>query len=1731
MKTNKLVGIFCIFLLLSFPFSIAQADVNEEGTKGDAPKKDPNQQRAAIPVGGGEINFELDYPDIPEDLDIDENLELSGRDVFSSDIIINVNRYEPNVLTTNLIEEQNVPIFAFLSAAPAINLGDVPRITSMDVSVIGGGTKFVSGKPKYTPPPVYTYDDIGYITTWLKRIPKEEDVPARIDLKLKARIRFEGDVTAPMFGGKEKKLFREARTRDIFAEGRFIDPEFSIFGGRGYIRPAYIGPSLVRFDVYGSDGVRVGTLSANVGQESNSVSLVQGSNFPEDQVRIRVERIIDQSNDFVRFEVEGQEEIHNPGGSLGYHNDYYDQFGETLQEYQERLQTQGYYTGDPLGGIKESSWYVSNIFVPQGSDQSHHFVALKDVQSIEPQLNKLVLIYDSGESFSEEKVKEWYKKIYEKRGNEDETLRQKLRKQELESGLDEIGVYSKSAKNFLNGILPVLEPDEINKKVESTIEELKGSIDHDDREDNNFPKILEVSRGGDVSAEFRVYDRLQVPYQEGYIFDEAPFEPCIDNNNNKHYCKLERVSSDYVTISYPYRRDGGICERRQKTLNLNADYENYRTQNFIDAEQGYQNIPPSSFAQTRGDSFSDCGATIELININTNRQVEVTVLSGFRRGYTESIFNLHIPIEKRAINVSIDELEEKIESTQKLIDELDEYIEDLEKLVSAWSKVCLGVSAWFTIEAFLVGLPKYTKGTASGSTSVYEQEFTNGMVNGNKYYTKRYNNKSNMSQYQIYGVQDLKFYNQGKKPSNLQFVYDKEGNEYIWDPKQAKLVPAPKLKASADRHAVKIYKTDTGQYDIIFGVNEREKAIAFMRELGSKDLADKLREGMLNDMSSNGYYFRYTQGEALRLYQIRGNELDFQELRNTGELDDYKIAEYAKDMGSANQRLVYERMTNQFGRIRQAQVRGQKSVFFGGQSFNINDLGAIPKTKYRCEDVLGSKEKCSILFNACDPVVCPRSRCTLGGQYHTGVSGVIGSGLVGSLILCLPNFKEENGGVIVPICLSGILASLKGIKSHLESYKQCLETQITGGVVAGTCDKLRSIFICQFIWKEALTLLGAKRGLLNLFGAGATGGGSEYFENGIGGSLEEADEVVSFIINDYADDVFSAYRGRSLAEIGAEVCKASIAQRIPFLDAFVQEFATPQNPPQFTAYFEESPYAPTLGKSQYQVYFHIYAGTPRQDQVLNYIIYLKSFGSSPRLIVGRGILGEGESADETVDLIGDVGYQEICVMLNGLEQCGFGRVVSSSFLISGLDDYLAGLDLSRNIQTAAQCKTEPTAPVTYTLTTGALPFSRIRRVCSINNPGLGLGEERYWKRVGTCGINEQGIGLGDCWEFGDLNRYPELERQAMELSCIGGQICEPYETCDGKVLRTDRTGRACCVDGTCQRNEAFDFATSQLGEAGLSGGNLNTLRNEIENNQLNIESTDEQYFAKAIMLCQQGRVSQCEDQFKQIKNSNTKLYALSRLILGWIFLEGPDSIKDLTKAGGYLRAANDKKSFLDDSDKTKLERLMTTLEQKEKEKQKGESEEKESFKSKLFTFYNKASLLRKQYYVFESTRKEFDKILSKLDLARTNTPSNKDFFDTILGNITEIDIAQDDEYRLAIAEILSLIDKVNKKEEGNYVFTFEIIKTDFENSKAKLIQWNSNRENVPSIIDVNLLNRIDEILEGTDTPTARELVLKKLNQLKNTMRVEPPGDATLYLTKSLFEFMDELQDLINEEYK
>ena len=400
-----------------------------------------------------------------------------------------------------------------------------------------------------------------------------------------------------------------------------------------------------------------------------------------------------------------------------------------------------------------------------------------------------------------------------------------------------------------------------------------------------------------------------------------------------------------------------------------------------------------------------------------------------------------------------------------------------------------------------------------------------------------------------------------------------------------------------------------------------------------------------------------------------------------------------------------------------------------------------------CSDYMSPKD-CLLLFNVCDPVICPNDRCDFGGRYP--VRDVTQSGLIGSVALCLPNAQE---GIKVPICLSGVSASVQGYESVAESYRDCLQTSLDTGENVGICDQIHSVYMCEFVWRQAqpLAKLAVPKVLGLISGETNIRGGAEYMR--IEAAWENTKESISYFTDFYSVNSYNAFKARTTDSVGTDICRSFVSQVYPTSGGIFNSIIEADSPAQFHASYDEILFTTATfpSTSHYKVNYHIYAG---EDQGAYYRVYFRgapdstyfqSIGSGRA--VDSGFIPAGEYASETIDFTAPSGYKELCVVVNNQEECGFKEVTTSFAKNFVKDQYIERQILENDITTERAC-ISGTADI-YSLTNLNVQegvddlispeiYNRgVIRICSTDNPGsasdpyYGTPDQR-WVEMGYC---------------------------------------------------------------------------------------------------------------------------------------------------------------------------------------------------------------------------------------------------------------------------------------------------------------------------------------------------------------------------------------------------------------
>jgi hypothetical protein len=414
-----------------------------------------------------------------------------------------------------------------------------------------------------------------------------------------------------------------------------------------------------------------------------------------------------------------------------------------------------------------------------------------------------------------------------------------------------------------------------------------------------------------------------------------------------------------------------------------------------------------------------------------------------------------------------------------------------------------------------------------------------------------------------------------------------------------------------------------------------------------------------------------------------------------------------------------------------------------------------PKVGGQCQEFMESW-KCDLMYNVCDPVVCPTSRCNLGGAMT--VDNVVQTGVIGGIALCLPNFgiPPVGGKVLVPVCLTGIHAGLENWQSMMKAVQACMEESLKTGKEIGICDELKSIYLCQFFWNQFSPILKLGVPKLTELITGTTKAGAEYLN--VNQAFDNAVSSAKYITDYYGVNMWNAIKARTTSSVGTDICQAFVSLTYPNQINLFDEMTTPESPPQIHAFFSETSLQTitTPPISQYKINWHIYAG---KDQSVYYVVTLrqppsKSYYVIPESqLVASGFIEKGDYVDTTRDMQVAAGYKEVCIQLSGpgigvKDYCGFGSV-GTAFAINYLKENYLKDQVSTEVNSEKECISGSGSLSPLLLTPNiqsgvqeALSpqiYNRgIVRVCSSGNPGAGV-EETRWSRVGTCS------GKVYCW--------------------------------------------------------------------------------------------------------------------------------------------------------------------------------------------------------------------------------------------------------------------------------------------------------------------------------------------------------------------------------------------------
>ena len=301
---KKIISIFCMLLIITIPLTFAQFS----------------------------------------ETDLNPSTMLSGtygKQDLGEAIIVNVAGYEPRVLQSSSIESGTGLAYVYLKGTTfgtlastitvksqpdlATGLTNIPPIKSMIIQPDKESLKYLASPPKYFKPVknAFSLNNLGQIVLNFKQIPKEEDVPEKIDLNFTATITFDLE-QGSIFGISQQSLIMKPHP----VESEWLEAPDSqkdkFFAGRGFIRltsttgkarfviydkylnPINIAENAIAPQLSTTDLTKEATLSLSEGEVSEPIVLGSTGDLFLDSFRIRLNQIIEpQDKAHVRLTVYG----------------------------------------------------------------------------------------------------------------------------------------------------------------------------------------------------------------------------------------------------------------------------------------------------------------------------------------------------------------------------------------------------------------------------------------------------------------------------------------------------------------------------------------------------------------------------------------------------------------------------------------------------------------------------------------------------------------------------------------------------------------------------------------------------------------------------------------------------------------------------------------------------------------------------------------------------------------------------------------------------------------------------------------------------------------------------------------------------------------------------------------------------------------------------------------------------------------------------------------------------------------------------------------------------------------------------------------------------------------------------------------------------------------------------------------------------------------------------------
>ncbi|MEK6820634.1 MAG: hypothetical protein AABX71_02890, partial [Nanoarchaeota archaeon] len=564
----------------------------------------------------------------------------------STDFLMNIvpGSCTPSVVRSDLLEEQNVPVFCKIDVLKINPLVDVSQIKSVrfegnfPAGVVGvsfhPNMEAVASQKGFLDKPLI--NDVGYVVVLLKRIEKEKDMPESIKINLTGVLRYDLEG----FFGSGKSSFYLGVMDDANWSGSY--KEYGIFKGAGYLKADWIDGDKAGISIYRDEDEKLVSFDLEKGKSSSVYYMPgfycrAGVQLRLDDVKAAVKRVRLDVDDEKIWLVEGEK--------------FLDNLCQVLKINEKKVEGK-----IERGVVIRCSGKSKELFEKVTEKEETEKEGLVDEEVSEDILKN----FNQAKEYAED-IENFYGGVSSADGGFGEVWAAKafyqlaLLASKLEMKKTARDLFLKISENY----------PETTYGTEAELNLASITFDDTNYGEHNIKLIgIQVPSEAEASAVFsvvkngnKILDKESV--QEGEMFGEN--------------FKLINLYSDRVYMSYSYKDENGKNQAGKVYISY-------------------------------GESEKYGDYVVTLNKINLIETAKVSAIASMPNEYSKTNFSFAIGIEKRGIELSPEKTAEKIKNLENSIEKWEGIVNKLGSLVKGWKATCLATSTVLLVKNFLTNL-------------------------------------------------------------------------------------------------------------------------------------------------------------------------------------------------------------------------------------------------------------------------------------------------------------------------------------------------------------------------------------------------------------------------------------------------------------------------------------------------------------------------------------------------------------------------------------------------------------------------------------------------------------------------------------------------------------------------------------------------------------------------------------------------------------------------------------------------------------------------------------------------------------------------------------------------------------------------------------------------------------------------------------------------------------------